>query len=210
MTSPLSEVADDPVSLAEWRRRVFELYARVRRLRPDDAVAAHRLWRATRDELFAIHPQSPLSAGARAAFDGLAVAAYDPTFAFRAPLDTDVERVRFPVGTSGGGAIEFVLVGRVRLPIGELAVFWLDAYGGGLFLPFRDATSGDRTYGGGRYLLDTVKGADLGSADGTLELDFNFSYNPSCHYAPTWSCPLAPLDSRLEAAVPVGELRFDR
>ena len=47
----------------------------------------------------------------------------------------------------------------------ELELFWLEAYGGGLFLPFRDATSGSETYGGGRYLLDTVKGADLG-ADG--------------------------------------------
>ncbi|MFI5048843.1 MAG: DUF1684 domain-containing protein [Gaiellales bacterium] len=76
-------------------------------------------------------------------------------------------------------------------------------YGGGLFLPFGD---GDATYGGGRYLLDTVKGSDLGEADGGIVLDFNFAYNPSCAYDPRWTCPLSPLDSRLAIPVDAGEL----
>ena len=137
------------------------------------------------------------------------MADYDPAFSFTAALDTNVEPERFPVATSGGGALDFVRVGRVALPVGMLDVFWLDAYGGGIFVPFRDGTAGQETYGGGRYLLDTVKGADLGADDaGRLVLDFNFAYHPSCHYAPTWSCPLAPPDNRLEARIPVGEMRF--
>ena len=83
-------------------------------------------------------------------------------------------------------------------------------YGGGLWVPVHDASSGASSYGGGRYLLDTVKGADLGStrtATGEeLVLDLNFLYNPSCAYDPAWACPLAPPGNRLEAAVEAGEL----
>ena len=90
----------------------------------------------------------------------------------------------------------------------SLAVYWLEGYGGGLFLPFRDALGGTQTYGGGRYLLDTVKGADLGmSADGArLVLDFNYAYNPSCSYDPRWSCPLAPPENRIDVSVEAGEM----
>ena len=87
----------------------------------------------------------------------------------------------------------------------ELELYWLDAYGGGLFVPFGDATSGDETYGAGRYLLDTVKGADLGMDGDRLVLDFNLAYNPSCAYDPRWACPLTPPANRLEIAVRAGE-----
>ncbi len=84
-------------------------------------------------------------------------------------------------------------------------LYWLEGYAGGLFVPFADATSGATTYGAGRYLLDTVKGADLGTRDGRLVLDFNFAYNPSCSYDPRWSCPLAPPGNRLTVAITAGE-----
>jgi uncharacterized protein len=74
-----------------------------------------------------------------------------------------------------------------------------------VFVPFADATAGDETYGAGRYLLDTVKGADLGTDGGRLVLDFNLAYNPSCSYDPRWSCPLAPPPNRLAVAVRMGE-----
>lgn len=195
------------LELADWRRQVTELYARVRAARESDPRAAHDDWRETRDRLFRGHTETPL--GDQTGFAGLAYQAYDPSFAWHADVDTDVERDRFPVATSGGGQMDFVRFGRVDLPIGSLDVFWLDAYGGGIFLPFRDATAGQTTYGGGRYLLDTVKGADLGRhADGGLILDFNFAYHPSCHYSPSWSCPLAPPGNQLDTAVTVGELRY--
>ena len=74
-------------------------------------------------------------------------------------------------------------------------------------MPFRAATSGDKTYGGGRYLLDTVKGADLGcAAEGQTVLNFNFAYNPSCAYSGRWVYPLAPPAKHLPAAVESGEL----
>ena len=62
------------------------------------------------------------------------------------------------------------------------------------------------TYGGGRYLLDTVKGADLGSVAGRLVVDLNFAYNPSCAYDEAWACPLAPPGNVIDAEVLAGEL----
>src|SRR5204862_7598233 len=87
----------------------------------------------------------------------------------------------------------------------ELELYWLEGYGGGLFLPFRDRTSGKETYGAGRYLLDTVKGADLGMEGDRLVLDFNVSYNPSCAYDPRWVCPLAPTANSLPLGITAGE-----
>jgi uncharacterized protein (DUF1684 family) len=91
-----------------------------------------------------------------------------------------------------------------------LTVFSLIGYGGGLFLPFRDATSGKETYGGGRYLFDTAKNTDgrcleitTGSPDVTI--DFNYAYNPSCAYDARWACPLAPRENWLPVAVRAGE-----
>ena len=72
-------------------------------------------------------------------------------------------------------------------------------------LPFADATNGTSTYGGGRYLLDGIKGADLGMTDGRLIVDFNFAYNPSCAYSPAWVCPLAQAENRIPNAIAAGE-----
>ncbi len=88
---------------------------------------------------------------------------------------------------------------------GNLTLYWIEGYGGGVFLPFSDATSGSDSYGGGRYLLDTIKGADLGGADGRVLLDFNFAYHPSCRYSTRYVCPLSPPENRLQAAVEAGE-----
>ena len=66
----------------------------------------------------------------------------------------------------------------------------------------------DGTYGGGRYLLDTIKGADLGQGaqPESLIIDFNFAYNPSCAYDPEWACPLAQAGNTVPVEIPVGEL----
>jgi len=198
-------VADELLDLLDYRRRVRDLYGEVRALRERDARAAHQRWRAVRDELFRSHPQSALPPEGRAAFRGLPYRDYDPAFAFTAVV-RPLPRERYDVDTSTGGVIRFVRFGAVDLPIGTLEVLWLDEYSGGVFLPFRDATSGRTTYGGGRYLLDTAKGADLGSIGDALILDFNFAYHPSCVYDARWVCPLAPLANRLTAAVEAGEL----
>jgi uncharacterized protein (DUF1684 family) len=198
-------VTDPLLDLLDYRRRTNEMYDAVRALRERDPRAAHRLWRERRDDLFRSHPQSALPVGERAAFRGLPYRDYDPAFSFTATLRS-LPHERYDVDTSTGGVIPFVRFGAVDLPIGTLEVLWLDEYSGGVFLPFRDATSGKTTYGGGRYLLDTAKGADLGSRGDELVLDFNFAYHPSCKYDPQWVCPLAPLSNRSTVAVEAGEL----
>ena len=192
------------LTLLDWRRRVHALYAQVR-ASPDPAEA-HVRWRTGRDELFATHPDSPLLPEARQGFSGLPVAAYDPAWRFEIEVETDVEPAHLEVPTGTDGTVVFDRIGRADLPgVGSLDVWWLGSYGGGVFVPLKDASAGRRTYGGGRYLLDTVKGADLGGGPGRLVLDLNFAYNPSCAYDPAWACPLAPPGNVLDVDVPVGE-----
>ena len=192
--------AAQTLELLDWKRRVFSLYAAVRALPPE---AGWALWRETRDELFRSHPQSPLPG-----YTGLVYYDYDPAARVLAELE-DVEAPPQAVETSGPDSMLFKPFAHAHFALrGEqlaLELDWLEGYGGGLFLCFRDATSGRETYGGGRYLLDTVKGADLGEDDGRLVLDFNFAYNPSCSYEPSWVCPLAPPANRLGVAVEAGE-----
>lgn len=197
-------MSDEYLTLLDWRRRVADLYSGVRAKLPAGAPAAHAFWRSTRDELFRAHPQSPLPPSERGTFRGLPYYDYDPRFAKRGKIRSLPEE-RYDVGTSDGGVIPFVRFGAVDLDVGSLEVFWLDAYSGGVFLPFRDATANQTTYGGGRYLLDTAKSADLGAIGDELVLDFNFAYHPSCRYDPKWVCPLAPLGNRLQVAIEAGE-----
>ena len=172
------------LQLADWRRRVFGLYAGVRQLSVHDPASGHELWKSGRDELFAGHPQSPLLPDDRASFTGLRVSRYDPDWRYELEVHRTDEPVRIVVDSATDGRIPFSLVGTVRIPyLGTLDVWRLTGYGGGLFVPVKDGLAGlpGGTYGGGRYLLDTVKGADLGpgAGDDTLVVDFNFAYNPS-------------------------------
>jgi uncharacterized protein len=203
------------LEVADWRRRIFALYAEVRR--STDLFAAHDLWRRERDRLFAEHPSSPLLADDLAVFTGLKVRPYDPDWRFEVEVipaasgDDSPHRIEVETGTDG--TVPFELVGAVDMPgVGSLDVWRLASYGGGLFLPVKDglARTPGGTYGGGRYLLDTVKGADLGpgSAPESVVLDFNFAYNPSCAYDPAWACPLAQPGNVVDVDIPVGE-RYD-
>lgn len=210
MPSPASEPYSpapglDALSLLDWRRSVFALYARVRA--EPDPEAAHALWRAERDRLLATHPQSPIPAERRAAFGGAVVAPYDPALRFRLPVDPAVRPARLEIGTGTDGIVSLERIGALRVPeIGDLDVWWIGGYGGGLFVPVRDGSAGKATYPGGRYVLDTIKGADLGSEGRNLVIDFNFAYNPSCAYDPAWACPLAPPGNVVPVPLNVGEL----
>jgi len=192
-------------SLWDWRRRVADLYAAVRGA--PDPHAAWRHWRTVRDGLFRTHPQTPIEPGV--AFDALPFFAYDPALRFVVPLDAlDGPDETLPAGADGDLNLRpFARTrGLADALGGELTAYWLLGYGGGVFLPFADATSGRETYGAGRYLLDTIKGADLGAVpDGQAVLDFNFAYNPSCAYSNRYICPLAPRGNRLPAPVRAGE-----
>jgi uncharacterized protein (DUF1684 family) len=199
------------LQLLDWKRRVFELYAEVRRA--GEPQQAWERWKAERDELFVTHPQSPIPAEDRRGFSGLPYFPYTPAARVLARVEA-APTERYDIQTSGeaGESYGFTRFATATFELSgdrlSLELYWLDGYGGGVFLPFRDGTSGSETYGAGRYLLDTVKGSDLGMEDGGLVLDFNFAYNPSCAYDPKWVCPLAPLANRLKVPIRAGE-RYD-
>ena len=195
------------LEVADWRRQVFAIYQAVREA--TDLHAAHDLWRRERDRLFAQHPSTPLLPQDRAAFSGLRVSPYDPDWRVEVALQrTEPRRIEVETGTDG--IVPFELIGIADVPsVGPLDVWRLASYGGGIFVPVKDALARKPggTYGGGRYLLDTVKGADLGpgTAPESLVLDFNFAYNPSCAYDPEWACPLAQPGNTVAVDIPVGE-----
>lgn len=199
------------LELSDYRRRVNDLYASVRSLQADPQ-RAWEVWRAGRDELFAHHPQSPLTPAQRRAFPGLDYFAYDPDLRIAATVDETVEHGELEVPLEDDGLMHMARIGRLEFEldgrVSRLVVYWITGYGGGLFLPFRDATNDRETFGGGRCLLDAIKGADLGWDDDRLILDFNFAYNPSCAYSPQWRCPLPPSEDWLEVGIRGGEMRF--
>ena len=199
----------NPVTLAHWRRTVAELYAEVRATAQGDPAGAARRFRVARDRLFREHVQSPIAEEARAGWRGFAWYDYDPSWRVDGDFETSGARTEFAVELAADGLLRCARAGQVRFAVrghaATLALYWIEGYGGGLWLPFLDATSGSETYGGGRYLYDTIKGADLGGDGERIVLDFNFAYNPSCAYDARWSCPLAPAENRLPFAVTAGE-----
>jgi uncharacterized protein len=194
------------LELADWRRRVSEMYARVRA--EPAPQRGHALWRSERDDLFVNHPQSPLGPGDRLRRTGLEYWPYEPALRFELPLLRPREKSHQVIPTGGDESTTLRAIGRIEIPEpvnGPLTVWWLQQYGGGVFLPLRDATAGRTTYGGGRYLLDSAKGADLGGSLETLVIDLNFLYHPSCRYNSRWQCPLAPAENTIAFAVEAGE-----
>jgi uncharacterized protein (DUF1684 family) len=199
----------DHLDLADWRRRMAAIYEQ---LRSDQRAAPARLlgFRAAKDRLFAEHPSSPIPVAGRRDFRGLAYWRYDPALRLAAALEPDPEAPPLELPRSGEGpAMPFARIGWVSFEVDgtpcRLGVHWLNEYAGGIFIPFRDGTNGAETYGGGRYLWDSAKGADLGSEGDVMTIDFNYAYHPSCVYDPIWSCPLAPPENRLTVPIAAGE-----
>ena len=198
------------LDLLDYRCRVTEMYRQIRE--SEDPFAAWTMFRQTRDDLFQSHPQSPLDRAQKEAFSGLSYYDYDPAYRIIAAVDTTVEPETLEYELGEDGLLHCTRFGKVSviLPMGTgtLSLFWINGYGGGVFLPFGDTTNRQTTYGAGRYLYDTIKGADLGASVSEIVLDFNFAYNPSCAYNPRWVCPLAPRENRLPFPIPAGEMKF--
>jgi uncharacterized protein (DUF1684 family) len=194
------------LELADWRRETGALYALARG--QADPAAAHALWRDGRDAMMRSHPQSPLPADSPLRASGVPYWPYDPALRWALPVEPVSDPQRLEIDTGPDGVTRYEQAGWLTLPdpVGRrMALWWLDQYGGGLFLPVRDATAGGASYGGGRYLLDTAKGADLGSAGSTLVVDLNFLYHPSCRYDDRWVCPLAPSGNTIDVPIRAGE-----
>ncbi|GAB4512816.1 MAG: hypothetical protein OHK0046_12890 [Anaerolineae bacterium] len=195
------------LDLLDYRRRIHAMYSVIRE--QQGSAAAFAYFKQTRDDLFRHHAQSALDDAQKAAFTGLPYFDYNPAYRVTAVLDRQVEQAQFVVDLDEDGRFTYQRIGQVHFTLpsgtGTLNVYWIEGYGGGIFLPFGDATNKHTTYGAGRYLFDTIKGADLGTVGDEMILDFNFAYHPSCAYNVRWVCPLAAQENKLPFPIEAGE-----
>jgi uncharacterized protein (DUF1684 family) len=191
------------LTLADYRERVARIY-----LAETDLAE----FRRQRGELLLTHPQSAIPAAEKAEGKGPRYFPANPDARVTVPF-TQVDG-ELEIDTGGDdGVVHYRRMGTLHTPWGPLALWWLQAYGGGMFLPLRDGTSGPGgSYGGGRYLTDTVKGTFgrglVVEENGQVTLDFNYLYNPSCAYDDRWACPLAPEENRITEPIEAGELTY--
>ncbi len=212
-------MSSDYLDLYDYRCRVAAMYRErmTATLAGEDPAAVLRRFREARDEIFAHHPQSALDEEQRRSFRGLNYFPYNPAMCVVADVDSGVEPTILTVAMNAEESMTMTTVARLHFTVeGQavaLSLYWLNVYGGGLFLPFRDTTCPNESYGGGRYLFDTIKGSNFLPVPGALgleriQLDFNYAYNPSCAYNDRWVCPLAPIENRLNVPIRAGEMKF--
>lgn len=205
--------------LYDYRLRIAEHYRQrnAALLANEDAATTVEMFRRAKDAVFATHSQSALDTKQKQVFKGLHYFPFNPALRFSVIVDTTVEQSKQEVVMNATEAMAMTTVGQVTFTTAgqavTLSLYWLDIYGGGLFLPFRDTTCTQESYGGGRYLFDTIKGSNALShinerGQTQLTLDFNYAYNPSCAYNDAWTCPLAPVENRLNVALPAGEKKY--
>ncbi len=196
--------------LADWRRQMNDIYAHIREV--DDPWHGWCHWHNARSDLYRHHPMSPLADGKRQRLKQIPVFPYDPDLRFEVAL-IPARHPTQKADLGGDGALSytgFATTSGLAGALGaELTVYWIEGYGGGLFIPFGDATNGTETYGGGRYIVDAIKGSDFGPGPSNgLILDFNFAYNPSCALNEAYICPLSPPENKLPNPVRGGEQLF--
>ena len=106
------------------------------------------------------------------------------------------------------GTITFTLRGKIhQLALYQnLRVIRMPGYKDYLFLPFKDHTNNNSTYGGGRYI--DMKTTDI--KDGKVVLDFNKCYNPWCAYSDGYNCPVPPVDNHLPVKIKAGEKNYKK
>lgn len=212
----------DYLDLYDYRLRVITLYQKRNRAiqNGEDPALVLEQFRKGRDLLFATHPQSALNEQQKLDFTGLHYFSYNPALCIEVKLETEIEHTQQQVAMNANESMMMTTVGQVHFVLEAtpvaLSVYWLDIYAGGLFLPFRDTTCPEQSYGGGRYLFDTMKGSDF-LPDSNIHhpedwkhmiLDFNYAYNPSCAYNDRWFCPLAPRENRLAVPIRAGEMKY--
>lgn len=160
-------------------------------------------FRQRKDVFFKHDPHSPLTPQQREAFSGLRYYAENAALRFELAVERFKRQTVVTMQTSAGDVAEFVRWGRIRFEVDGQRValtVYASPSGGGFFLPFMDATNGEETYAGGRYLeIDPLP-------DGRFIVDFNLAYNPYCAYNPYWSCPIPPKENRLKVPIRAGEM----
>jgi uncharacterized protein (DUF1684 family) len=159
-------------------------------------------FRQRKDEFLKTGAESPISVEERPSFAGLRYFPEDPNLRFLVPL-ARVPEEQLEFETSSGEKKIFKRVGKLGFSIERQAaqLTLYQAESGSYFLPFRDATSGQETYGAGRYL-------EVEEKDGKIDLNFNYAYNPYCAYGSGYSCPLPPVENWLKVPIMAGEKKL--
>lgn len=161
--------------------------------------------RAAKDEFFRTSDASPIPAAFRDRFEGLSYFAPSEDLVIDATYAPSKNPDTVTMATNVAGDVRRALrMGKLRFAIGNrtctLTAFReIPDADDGLFVPFKDATTGRESYSGGRYLTVT----DVG--DSTATIDFNAAYNPYCAYNEDYSCPLVPTENILPVAIRAGE-----
>ena len=122
----------------------------------------------------------------------------------------------FDMATYSGKTKEFVKIGRLDFKLKNephhiyvyqnVKFATHPIYGKYYFIPFKDLTSGEETYGGGRYMDMDISHFE----SSTVLLDFNQAYNPWCAYSDGYNCPIPPAENELNAAILAGEELFKK
>lgn len=160
-------------------------------------------FRRQKDDFFRDSHQSPLGHGPRDDFEGLAYFPPNESLVFTVEVsEGDMSEIRIPTSDDAEKVYRRAATAQLEIDGEPVTLTLFDTGHPGLFLPFRDATSGETTYGAGRYL-------DLHpNDDGTVTIDFNYAYNPSCVYSEGFSCPIPPIENWLKMPIEAGEKNY--
>lgn len=176
----------------------------------NDSVALKEI-QAFRDELnhhYKTPGQSPLSEKDLALFTEHEFFPADLKFRVQAKLIVTKNKKEFKMKTSSEKQKDYIKYGEVHFSINgkpyklnvyqSLDLIKQDAYKDYLFIPFTDLTTGESSYGGGRYMDYKIPPGDL------ITIDFNQAYNPYCAYSTGYSCPIPPKENFLDLKVEAG------
>jgi uncharacterized protein (DUF1684 family) len=151
---------------------------------------------------------SPLPSNKRESFGGINFFPINLRYVVTAKfVRTSNERI-FAMPTTGNSAKQYVKYGEAQFALMgrqyKLSIYQSinlakqRKYRDYLFIPFRDATSGKETYGGGRYIDITIPQSD------TLVINFNMAYQPYCAYTEGYNCPIPPRENYLPVKIESG------
>ena len=176
---------------------------------PDEGVGMSDFseFRKAKDEFFATDAHSPLTPQLRQSFHGLEYYPENPDLRLVVGIEEfpDHNKQATEMSTNTGDSQRYLRWGTFSFVVdGEAACLtvYRGMEGDEFFLPFTDATSGQESYGGGRYLDVVPLDADH------FLVDFNYAYNPYCAYNSRWSCPIPPPENRLRVPIRAGEKNF--
>jgi hypothetical protein len=156
--------------------------------------------RREKDQFFRQHPGSPLTPEQQDLFEGLRYYDYDPAYDLTLEAQPVEAEREIRIETTAQEIRVYQRHARIQFEIeGQPVTLTIYHSPHGYFLPFVDAGAPDETYPAGRYLEPEQL------PDGRFHVDFNQAYNPTCAYNDGWSCPITPIENRIDVHICAGE-----